>query len=144
MINVSQPNTIKKMINVIIAFLHPAPLEGRRLTAADGADNRRGAHRDAPPSTIQVREELVLEGQVRRVFGRHYDFGRGLPPWWPSSGGGVSAYPRRQRKWRIGCSSIAFGATPSWPCWKSKNATPVTRARAHDFAARRAVAISRW
>src|SRR5205807_1882597 len=28
-----------------------------------------------------------------------------------------------------GCSSIAFGATPSWPWSVSKNATPVTRAR---------------
>jgi hypothetical protein len=32
--------------------------------------------------------------------------------------------PLRQRKRRIGWGSLAFGATPVWPCSKSKNATP--------------------
>ena len=27
---------------------------------------------------------------------------------------------------KTGCSSIAFGATPVWPCGMSKNPTPVT------------------
>jgi hypothetical protein len=46
-----------------------------------------------------------------------------------------------QWKPRIGCSSIAFGATPAWPWSKSKNATPVSCARAHGRNARRAAAI---
>jgi hypothetical protein len=49
--------------------------------------------------------------------------------------------PVRHRKPRIGCNSIAFGATPVWPCSKSKNATPVTRAREQTRRARRAAAI---
>jgi hypothetical protein len=52
-------------------------------------------------------------------------------------------YARRQRKARTGCSSIAFGATPVWPCLKSKKATPVTRAFAQSWTRRRARAICR-
>src|SRR3954471_17579666 len=34
--------------------------------------------------------------------------------------------PHEPEKPSTGCSSIAFGATPRWPCLKSKNPTPVT------------------
>jgi hypothetical protein len=53
------------------------------------------------------------------------------------------SYPERQRNASSGWSSIASGATPVWPCLKSKNATPVTRARAHSRTFVRASAICR-
>jgi len=49
----------------------------------------------------------------------------------------------RQAKPRIGCSSIPFGATPVCPWMKSKNATPETRALAHNLTLVRAAAIWR-
>ena len=46
-------------------------------------------------------------------------------------------------KARIGCSSIAFGATPVCPCLKSKKATPVIHALAQTRTAARAFAVCR-
>src|SRR5438034_10650086 len=51
-----------------------------------------------------------------------------LVPGGGGGGGGGGGEVERQRKPRIGWSSIAFGATPVWPCLKSKNATPVRTA----------------
>ena len=52
--------------------------------------------------------------------------------------------PVEQRKSRIGCSSIPFGATPVCPWRKSKNATPVTVASGQRRIRARAAAICRW
>jgi hypothetical protein len=57
-------------------------------------------------------------------------------------GGPVVAAPLRQRKARIGWSSIAFGATPVWPWKKSKKATPSMIARGQSLTAARAASVA--
>src|SRR5205809_4816093 len=64
-----------------------------------------------------------------------------LVPGGGGGGGGGGGEVERQRKPRIGCSSIAFGATPVWPCLKSKNATPLTTALLHSRTPLRAWVI---
>jgi hypothetical protein len=87
---------------------------------------------DAPVGTaaVNVAWEPALTGDVT-------DTSLTLPD--ACLGGGVAAL--RQRKARTGCSSIPFGATPVWPCMKSKNATPVTLARVQTRTCCRANAI---
>jgi hypothetical protein len=60
--------------------------------------------------------------------------GRGLL----AGGGGRSVLPIPVLNRKTGCSSIAFGATPDWPCLKSKNPTPAICTLV--FAARRGAA----